>query len=89
MHFVLVLSCRVDECMVEVTHHEVVHVGLPTIVQVSPEPGLRSGRANRHNSVFKLTVLGSECCLVLSAFFDPNEKVGALHIQFGKHTSFS
>jgi hypothetical protein len=89
MLFVLLLSSRVDEYVIEVTHREVVEVRQQTIVLVSLERGRRIRQAKRYNSVFELTVPGSECSLVLIAFFDPNKMVGDPQIQFGKDTSFS
>jgi hypothetical protein len=72
----------VDEHIVKVTHGEVVNIRSYTIVNVSLKCHLCICEPQRHNYVFELKKVGSECCLELVAFLHSNELIGILDVQY-------
>jgi len=78
---------RVDECVIEVAHGEVVDIRPQAVVVVALKAGRCICQSEGHHLVFELAVAGSKCHLVPVALFDADEMVGIPEVQPGEDRS--
>jgi hypothetical protein len=84
MVFVLRLIGGVDEYIVKVTLGEVANIRPQKIDNVGLKRRWCICQPKGNNSVFELTIAGSEGSLELVPFFDSDEVVGILEFQFSE-----
>jgi hypothetical protein len=76
----------VDDYVIQVTHGEVVYIEPTPVVNVGLNCCQGICESEGYNSVFELAVPGSTCHFVLFAFFDSDETIGILVVQFSQKT---